>query len=232
MFPFTMSAVPPPPSPTDFAGLMVRLLEEMREQRKALTDEHDRAAKERSSEMRWKLFFQGVFFIAPVVLGLLYFTWFLASSGVRIGPWPRGEELRGGGRDSVSAALRGNRKEFSPRARQGVNHARFIDQELREFARELRQRSERGETLATAACIGVLTGLTSNVLLEVVLAGSARPEFPTALYIETNFRYSVSDRTGALTWGSGSPVEGRLVVIESHRNITSGERHAENQKTA
>jgi hypothetical protein len=42
-----MSAVPPPPSPTDFAGLMVRLLEEMREQRKALTDEHDRAAKER-----------------------------------------------------------------------------------------------------------------------------------------------------------------------------------------
>ena len=46
-----------------------------------------RTAKERKSERRWRNLFQAMFFGAPVLLGLLYFLFFLNSTGFRWGPF-------------------------------------------------------------------------------------------------------------------------------------------------
>lgn len=101
----------------------------------------------------------------------------------------QGKRAHGRGRkdkDPVLAALRGNLKEFSPRLRQGVIYARSMYvEELRQFAEELRRRTERGEPLATMACIGVLVGLTPNVVPKVVLARGEKSEPPSAFYIDT-----------------------------------------------
>lgn len=75
------SEVPPDP------GIVLQLLREMREQRESLQAEHARAARERQSERRWRLFFQGLFFAAPLLVGILYFLFFLSSAGFRWGPF-------------------------------------------------------------------------------------------------------------------------------------------------
>ncbi|MGB7991433.1 MAG: S49 family peptidase [Candidatus Methylophosphatis roskildensis] len=69
------------------APALLAIVKEMGEQRKALQDEHARAAKERQSEHRWRLLFQGLFFGGPVLISVLYFVFFLSSSGIRFGPF-------------------------------------------------------------------------------------------------------------------------------------------------
>lgn len=76
-----------PPAPSPHETTMLQLLREMREQRLALQAEHQLAASERQVERRWKMAFQGVFFVAPLIIGLLYFLFFLSSSGFRWGPF-------------------------------------------------------------------------------------------------------------------------------------------------
>lgn len=76
-----------PPGPAPNETVMLQLLREMHEQRMALQVEHHLAASERRVERRWKMVFQGVFFVAPLILGLLYFSFFLSSSGFRWGPF-------------------------------------------------------------------------------------------------------------------------------------------------
>jgi len=76
-----------PPVPPQNEAVLLQLIREMREQRLALQAEHHLAASERQVERRWKMFFQGVFFVAPLILGLLYFSFFLSSSGFRWGPF-------------------------------------------------------------------------------------------------------------------------------------------------
>ena len=44
-------------------------------------------AAERKWARRWKMIFQGLLFGAPVLLGVLYFLFFLKSTGFRWGPW-------------------------------------------------------------------------------------------------------------------------------------------------
>jgi len=68
-------------------NLILEVVKEMREQRNDLKREHQQAAIERKRERRWKMAFQGVFFGAPLILGVLYFLFFLNSAGVRWGPW-------------------------------------------------------------------------------------------------------------------------------------------------
>lgn len=68
-------------------GIVLQLLREMREQRESLQAEHARAALERQSERRWRMFFQGLFFAAPLIIGILYFLFFLSSVGFHWGPF-------------------------------------------------------------------------------------------------------------------------------------------------
>ncbi|WP_168798562.1 S49 family peptidase [Herbaspirillum sp. ST 5-3] len=77
-----------PDSESHETGLLaLQLLREMRAQRESLQAEHQLAAVERKSERHWRMFFQGIFFAAPLVLGLLYFLFFLSSAGFRLGPF-------------------------------------------------------------------------------------------------------------------------------------------------
>ena len=75
------------PSPASSDSVMLQLIREMREQRQALQTELQMAASERKSERRWKLFFQGLFFLAPLIVGGLYFLFFLNSTGFKCGPF-------------------------------------------------------------------------------------------------------------------------------------------------
>lgn len=75
------------PSSASSDSVMLQLIREMREQRQALQAELQIAASERKSERRWKLFFQGLFFLAPLIVGGLYFLFFLNSTGFRWGPF-------------------------------------------------------------------------------------------------------------------------------------------------
>lgn len=73
--------------PTEsLAAALLAIVREMGEQRKALQAEHAQAAAERRSERRWRMLFQALFFGAPVLLGILYFLFFLNSTGFRWGP--------------------------------------------------------------------------------------------------------------------------------------------------
>ena len=63
------------------------LLKELTAQRAALQQEHRLAAAERKAERRWKMLFQGLLFGGPLILGILYFLFFLNSTGFRWGPW-------------------------------------------------------------------------------------------------------------------------------------------------
>lgn len=80
----TNSTLGSPPYESEILAL--QLLREMREQRQSLQAEHQLAAAERKSERRWRMVFQGMFFAAPLVIGLLYFLFFLNSTGFRLGP--------------------------------------------------------------------------------------------------------------------------------------------------
>ena len=79
--------------PTDSAATrtgpdatLLAIVHEMGEQRRALQAEHALAAAERKAERRWKMLFQGLFFGTPLLFGLLYFLFFLNSTGFRWGP--------------------------------------------------------------------------------------------------------------------------------------------------
>ena len=83
-----------PPSPPDgrseatsFPSVVLEVLREMREQRQSFERSAALAAKERRSERRWRNLFQAMFFGAPVLLGVLYFLFFLSSTGFRWGPF-------------------------------------------------------------------------------------------------------------------------------------------------
>lgn len=67
--------------------ILLQLIREMRAQRESLQAEHQQAASERKAERRWRMFFQGIFFAAPLIIGLLYFVFFLTSTGFRLGPF-------------------------------------------------------------------------------------------------------------------------------------------------
>lgn len=85
--------IEPPPSrdghseATSFPAVVLEVLREMREQRDSFERSAALAAKERKSERRWRNLFQAMFFGAPVLLGVLYFLFFLSSTGFRWGPF-------------------------------------------------------------------------------------------------------------------------------------------------
>lgn len=74
-------------TPSSDENVMLQLIREMREQRESLQAEHQMAASERKSERRWRMLFQGIFFAAPLIIGFLYFLFFLSSTGFRWGPF-------------------------------------------------------------------------------------------------------------------------------------------------
>ena len=76
----------PRPAESSLAAALLAIVREMGEQRKTLQAEHALAAAERRSERRWRMLFQAMFFGAPVLLGILYFIFFLNSAGFRWGP--------------------------------------------------------------------------------------------------------------------------------------------------
>lgn len=69
------------------SSLLLEMMREMREQRLSLQDAHSQAARERRSERRWRMAFQGLIFGVPMLIGVLYFLFFLSSAGFRWGPW-------------------------------------------------------------------------------------------------------------------------------------------------
>lgn len=79
------AAPPSPGSPT--GDVLLELIREVRSQREGFEAAQAKAALERKAERRWKMLFQGLFFGAPVVLGLLYFLFFLSTAGFRWGPF-------------------------------------------------------------------------------------------------------------------------------------------------
>ena len=81
------SATPRVSDPGGYPGVVLEVLREMREQRNAFERSAELAAKERRSERRWRMIFQAMFFGAPVILGILYFLFFLNTAGFRWGPF-------------------------------------------------------------------------------------------------------------------------------------------------
>lgn len=71
----------------NLVSAVLEIIKEMGAQREALQQEHERAARERRSEHRWRLAFQALFFGSPVLLGILYFLFFLSSAGFNLGPF-------------------------------------------------------------------------------------------------------------------------------------------------
>ncbi|MEI2787423.1 MAG: S49 family peptidase [Steroidobacteraceae bacterium] len=76
-----------PGEAASFPSVVLEVLREMREQRQSFERSAELAAKERKAERRWRNLFQAMFFGAPVLLGLLYFLFFLNSTGFRWGPF-------------------------------------------------------------------------------------------------------------------------------------------------
>lgn len=69
------------------SSVMLEMMREMRAQRRDLQEAHAMAARERRSERHWKMAFQGLVFGTPMLMGVLYFLFFLSSTGFRWGPW-------------------------------------------------------------------------------------------------------------------------------------------------
>jgi protease-4 len=67
--------------------VVLEMMREMRAQRRDLQEAHALAARERRSERRWKMAFQGLVFGTPMLIGVIYFLFFLSSTGFRWGPW-------------------------------------------------------------------------------------------------------------------------------------------------
>ena len=86
-----ISSPPPLPPPTSGdpiqAGVLLELMREMRGQRESFDEAQQLAAAERKSERRWRMLFQALVFGFPIVLGALYFLFFLSSAGFRWGPF-------------------------------------------------------------------------------------------------------------------------------------------------
>ena len=85
------TAIPEPQADLDPSSpkgdrVMLELIKEMAAQRQALQEEQRTAAAERKREQRWKMLFQGLFLGGPLILGLLYFLFFLNSDWFRLGP--------------------------------------------------------------------------------------------------------------------------------------------------
>ncbi len=68
-------------------GLLLELMREMRGQRESFQEAQRLAAGERKSEHRWRMLFQSLVFGLPVVLGIVYYLFFLSSTGFRWGPF-------------------------------------------------------------------------------------------------------------------------------------------------
>ena len=87
--PLDSQSLPHSPQADERASPLVILevLREMREQRKSYEKSAELAAQERKSERRWRTLFQALFFGAPVLLGILYFLFFLNTTGFRWGPF-------------------------------------------------------------------------------------------------------------------------------------------------
>ena len=68
-------------------GLLLELMREMRGQRESFQEAQRLAAGERKTEHRWRMLFQALVFGLPVVLGIVYFLFFLSSTGFRWGPF-------------------------------------------------------------------------------------------------------------------------------------------------
>ena len=68
-------------------GLLLELMREMRGQRESFHEAQKLAARERRSEHRWRMLFQSLVFGLPVVLGIVYFLFFLSSTGFQWGPF-------------------------------------------------------------------------------------------------------------------------------------------------
>ena len=58
-------------------GLLLELMREMRGQRESFQEAQRLAAGERKSEHRWRMLFQALVFGLPVLLGIVYFLFFL-----------------------------------------------------------------------------------------------------------------------------------------------------------
>jgi len=82
-------AVAPSPSTEDRSdpSVLLELLREMRGQRESFDTAQKLAAAERKSERRWRMLFQALVFGAPLILGAIYFLFFLSSTGFRWGPF-------------------------------------------------------------------------------------------------------------------------------------------------
>jgi protease IV len=75
----------PAPKNADDVSLgtaLVELLHQVRQQRLDFVAENRLAAAERRSERRWRRLFFG----APLIIGILYFVWFVSATGFRWGP--------------------------------------------------------------------------------------------------------------------------------------------------
>lgn len=79
------SSSPGEHAPQDAAVLA--LVRELAAQRLMLQEEHKATAAERRSEKRWRIWFQALVFGVPALLGMVYFLFFLGSTGFRWGPF-------------------------------------------------------------------------------------------------------------------------------------------------
>ena len=68
-------------------NVLLELVREMRGQRESFDEGQRLAAAERKSERRWRMLFQALVFGAPVLLAIIYFLFFLSSTGFRWGPF-------------------------------------------------------------------------------------------------------------------------------------------------
>jgi len=75
------------PQPDLPPNVLLELVREMRGQRESFDHGQRLAAAERESERRWRMLFQALVFGMPVLLGILYFLFFLSSTGFRWGPF-------------------------------------------------------------------------------------------------------------------------------------------------
>ncbi|WP_157263877.1 S49 family peptidase [Azohydromonas aeria] len=71
----------------DHFRLILELVREMRSQRQSFETAQNLAVSERRSERRWKMMFQALVFGVPVLLGILYFLFFLSTTGFQWGPF-------------------------------------------------------------------------------------------------------------------------------------------------
>jgi protease-4 len=74
-------------SPDISDNIVLEVLREMRGQRESFEQGQRLAAAERKSERHWRMLFQALFFGAPVLLGIVYFLFFLSTTGFRWGPF-------------------------------------------------------------------------------------------------------------------------------------------------